>query len=59
MVGISKEPILSIDVLNHTSFQRTSLTNVPENRLTPKWHNCTVLRFFAQVDFIAGFVGIS
>lgn len=59
LVGISKESILSTDILNHTSFQRTSLTNVPENRLTPKRHNCTVLGFFAQIDFIAGFVGIS
>lgn len=55
LVGISKEPILSIDILNHTSFRRTSLTNVPENRLIPKWHDCTVLRFLCTDGFYCGF----
>lgn len=51
-IGISERPILSLDVLNHTSLQRTCLKNVPKHRLTPKWHNCTVLRFLCTDWFL-------
>lgn len=58
-VGVSEKPTLSVDVLLHTSPREAASQMSPRTGLHQRGTTAQFSDFFAQMDFIMSFVGLS